>query len=182
MLCLKLLPLRGGELRNFVGTKSGSPEVVVESFHVRPGRAAGRYEVLDCGYVCHHPLRAGIMLAAPLVLLYGSQCRRAAAILRILVIEVILAGAHASDVAGIHGALAARSNVLQAIGLLLTVPIMLFLVPRFGIKGAAFCRSPPVPGLLSYLGAFPVFSICLTLGQCRAAPTCHFYLTKLSVG
>jgi O-antigen/teichoic acid export membrane protein len=82
----------------------------------------------------------GIMLAGPrlLVLLYGPEYRGAAAILRILVIEVVLAGA--TQVMSQAFMALSRPGVitaLQAIGLLLTVPLMLVLVPRFGIEGAA---------------------------------------------
>jgi O-antigen/teichoic acid export membrane protein len=83
---------------------------------------------------------AGIMLAGPrlLVFLYGKEYREAAAILRILVVEVILAGA--TQVMSQAFMALSRPGVitaLQAIGLLLTVPLMLALVPRFGIEGAA---------------------------------------------
>ena len=83
---------------------------------------------------------AGIMLAGPrlLVLLYGPEYRGAAAILRILVVEVILGGA--TQVMSQAFMALSRPGVittLQAIGLLLTVPLMLVLVPRFGIEGAA---------------------------------------------
>jgi O-antigen/teichoic acid export membrane protein len=83
---------------------------------------------------------AGIMLAGPrlLVLLYGPEYRGAGAILRILVVEVILAGA--TQVMSQAFMALSRPGVitaLQAIGLLLTVPLMLVLVPRFGIEGAA---------------------------------------------
>ncbi len=83
---------------------------------------------------------AGIMLAGPrlLVFLYGPEYRGAAAILRILVVEVILAGA--TQVMSQAFMALSRPGVittLQAIGLLLTVPLMLVLVPRFGIEGAA---------------------------------------------
>jgi O-antigen/teichoic acid export membrane protein len=84
---------------------------------------------------------AGIMLAGPrlLVLLYGSQYGGAAAILRILVIEVILAGAtQVMSQAFMALSRPGVITILQAIGLLLTVPLMLVLVPRFGIEGAAF--------------------------------------------
>jgi O-antigen/teichoic acid export membrane protein len=83
---------------------------------------------------------AGIMLAGPrlLVFLYGPEYRGAAAILRILVVEVILTGA--TQVMSQAFMALSRPGVitaLQAIGLLLTVPLMLALVPRFGIAGAA---------------------------------------------
>jgi O-antigen/teichoic acid export membrane protein len=84
---------------------------------------------------------AGIMLAGPrlLVLLYGPEYRAGAAILRILVVEVILAGA--TQVMSQAFMALSRPGVitaLQAVGLLLTIPLMLLLVPRFGIEGAAF--------------------------------------------
>jgi O-antigen/teichoic acid export membrane protein len=84
---------------------------------------------------------AGIMLAGPrlLVLLYGPEYRGAAAILRILVVEVILTGA--TQVMSQAFMALSRPGVvttLQAVGLLLTIPLMLVLVPRFGIEGAAF--------------------------------------------
>jgi O-antigen/teichoic acid export membrane protein len=83
---------------------------------------------------------AAIMLAGPrlLVFLYGPEYRGAAAILRILVVEVILTGA--TQVMSQAFMALSRPGVitaLQAIGLLLTVPLMLVLVPRFGIAGAA---------------------------------------------
>lgn len=83
---------------------------------------------------------AGIMIAGPhlLILLYGPEYGGAAAILRILVIEVVLAGA--TQVMSQAFMALSRPGVvttLQAIGLLLTIPLMLVLVPRFGIEGAA---------------------------------------------
>jgi O-antigen/teichoic acid export membrane protein len=84
---------------------------------------------------------AGIMLAGPhlLVLLYGPEYRGATAVLRILVIEVILAGAtQVMSQAFMALSRPGVITILQAIGLLLTVPLMLVLVPRFGIEGAAF--------------------------------------------
>ena len=81
-----------------------------------------------------------IMLAGPrlLVFLYGQEYRAASAILRILVVEVILGGA--TQVLSQAFMALSRPGVitaLQAIGLLLTVPLMLVLVPRYGIAGAA---------------------------------------------
>src|ERR1700722_19440111 len=83
---------------------------------------------------------AGIMVAGPrlLVFLYGPEYRGAAAILRILVVEVILGGAtQVMSQAFMALSRPGVVTVLQAIGLLLTVPLMLVLVPRFGIAGAA---------------------------------------------
>ena len=84
---------------------------------------------------------AGIIVAGPylLILLYGPEYAGAAAILRILVIEVIIGGA--TQVLSQAFMALSRPGVitaLQAVGLLLTVPLMLILVPRFGIEGAAF--------------------------------------------
>jgi O-antigen/teichoic acid export membrane protein len=82
----------------------------------------------------------GIMLAGPrlLILLYGPEYRGAAAILRILVVEVILAGAtQVMSQAFMALSRPGVITILQAIGLLFTVPLMLVLVPRFGIEGAA---------------------------------------------
>jgi len=69
---------------------------------------------------------------------YGSEYVAAAGALRILVVEVVLSGATfvlaqafmALDTPGVV-------TVLQAIGLSLSVPLMLLLIPRWGIYGAA---------------------------------------------
>lgn len=82
----------------------------------------------------------GIVLAGPrlLLLLYGSDYGSATAILRILVLEVVLTGAtqvlsQAFMALGRPGVI----TTLQAIGLSLTVPLMLLLIPRLGLVGAA---------------------------------------------
>jgi O-antigen/teichoic acid export membrane protein len=83
---------------------------------------------------------AGIMVAGPhlLILLYGPEYRGAAAILRILVIEVVLTGAtQVMSQAFMALSRPGVITILQAIGLVLTIPLMLVLVPRFGIAGAA---------------------------------------------
>jgi O-antigen/teichoic acid export membrane protein len=83
---------------------------------------------------------AGVMLAGPhlLTLLYGPEYRGAAAILRILVVEVVLTGAtQVMSQAFMALSRPGVITVLQAIGLLLSIPLMLVLVPRFGIAGAA---------------------------------------------
>lgn len=81
-----------------------------------------------------------IILAGPtlLTLLYGSEYRGAANILRVLVVEVILTGAtqvmsQAFMALGRPGVITA----LQAIGLSLTIPLMLLMIPKLGIMGAA---------------------------------------------
>ncbi len=82
----------------------------------------------------------GVMFTGPklLALLYGPEYRAAASVLRILVLEVILAGA--TQVMSQAFMALARPGVvtaLQALGLALVMPLMFFLVPRFGIEGAA---------------------------------------------
>jgi len=82
----------------------------------------------------------GVCLAGPTLLriLYGSEYVAAAGALRILVLEVVLSGATfvlaqafmALDRPGIV-------TVLQAIGLSLSIPLMILLIPHFGIYGAA---------------------------------------------
>jgi O-antigen/teichoic acid export membrane protein len=104
---------------------------------------------------------AGIMLVGPhlLALLYGAEYRGAAAILRILVIEVVLAGAtqvmsQAFMALGRPGVI----TILQAIGLLFTIPLMLVLVPRFGIEGAAFSLLLSTCARFAFvLASFPRF-------------------------
>jgi O-antigen/teichoic acid export membrane protein len=81
-----------------------------------------------------------VCLAGPSLLriLYGNEYVAAAGALRILVVEVVLSGATyvlaqafmALDRPGVV-------TVLQALGLSLSIPLMLLLIPRFGIYGAA---------------------------------------------
>jgi O-antigen/teichoic acid export membrane protein len=81
-----------------------------------------------------------VCLTGPTLLriLYGSEYVAAAGALRILVVEVVLSGATfvlaqafmALDRPGVV-------TILQAIGLSLCIPLMLVLIPRFGIYGAA---------------------------------------------
>jgi O-antigen/teichoic acid export membrane protein len=81
-----------------------------------------------------------VCLAGPtlLRLLYGREYVAAAGALRILVVEVVLSGATyvlaqafmALDRPGVV-------TVLQAIGLSLSIPLMILLIPRYGIYGAA---------------------------------------------
>jgi len=69
---------------------------------------------------------------------YGSEYVEAASALRILVVEVVLSGA-TYVLAQAFMALNAPGviTVLQAIGLSLSIPFMLLLIPRWGIYGAA---------------------------------------------
>jgi antigen flippase len=72
-----------------------------------------------------------------LQLLYGDEFRAAAAVFRILLIEVLLSGtswmlAKTFMAAGRPGVV----TVLQGIGLSITVPLMLVLIPRYELIGA----------------------------------------------
>jgi O-antigen/teichoic acid export membrane protein len=81
-----------------------------------------------------------VCAAGPMLLriMYGQEYVDAVAVLRVLVLEVILSGATfvlaqafmALDRPGVV-------TILQAIGLSLSIPMMLFLIPRYGIYGAA---------------------------------------------
>ncbi len=81
-----------------------------------------------------------VCLAGPglLRVLYGAEYASAAAALRILVLEAILSGvtfvlAQAFMALNRPGVV----TLLQGIGLSLSVPLMLWLIPRYGIYGAA---------------------------------------------
>jgi O-antigen/teichoic acid export membrane protein len=85
-------------------------------------------------------LGAVFMLAIPLLLplLYGHDFRSAIGVTWILVLEVVVSGvtsvlAQAFMSTGRPGAVA----VMQGAGTLLAVPLMLLLIPRYGIFGAA---------------------------------------------
>jgi O-antigen/teichoic acid export membrane protein len=92
-------------------------------------------------------------------LIYGAEYRSAGPVLRVLVVEVILAGAtlvlgQAFMALGRPGIVTA----LQVMGLLFVVPLMLILVPRYGIMGAgiALLISTTVR-FLFVLASFPLF-------------------------
>jgi O-antigen/teichoic acid export membrane protein len=100
------------------------------------------------------------LLGAPLLsLLYGHEYRGAAAVLRVLVMEVILAGAtlvlgQAFMALGRPGIVTA----LQVTGLLLVVPLMLVLVPHYGILGAGIALLLSTSArFLCVLASFPLF-------------------------
>ena len=83
---------------------------------------------------------AAVCLLGPtlLKLMYGSQYLSAIAALRILVLEVVIQGgvfvmAQAFMAMGRPGIV----TILQAVGLSLSLPLMLVLIPRFGVSGAA---------------------------------------------
>jgi O-antigen/teichoic acid export membrane protein len=102
-----------------------------------------------------------VCMAGPslLRLLYGSEYVAAAGALRILVIEVVLSGVTfvlaqafmALDRPGVV-------TVLQATGLSLSIPMMLLLIPRYGIYGAAVSLlTSTVARLLFVYSAYWVF-------------------------
>jgi len=103
----------------------------------------------------------GIIILGPQVLglLYGAEYQGATAVLRILVVEVVLAGAtlvlaQAFMALGRPGIVTA----LQIIGLLLTVPLVILLTPRFGIVGAGLALLISTSTrLLFVLFSFPIF-------------------------
>ena len=80
-----------------------------------------------------------LMVLGPIVLqvLYGSEFTGAVAVFRILIIEVILAGttmilAQSFMALGRPGIV----TILQGFGLGLSLPLMLILIPRYGLVGA----------------------------------------------
>ncbi len=113
---------------------------------------------------------AGIVVAlfgpVLLSLLYGSEYRGAANILRILVLEVIVSGA-TLVLSQAFMALARPGVVtfLHVIGLALTVPLMLLLVPRQGTTGAAIAL------LLSTCARFLFISVSFSLFLKKKRPS-----------
>ncbi len=105
---------------------------------------------------------AGIMLAGPrlLVFLYGPEYRGAAAILRILVVEVILGRRDPGDVAGVYGAVPARGYYRSSGD---WPAAHRPTDARPGSHDSALkvlrspCCSPPVPGSPSCLASFSRF-------------------------
>jgi O-antigen/teichoic acid export membrane protein len=102
-----------------------------------------------------------VCLAGPTLLrmLYGQEYVAAVGALRILVAEVILSGATfvlaqafmALDRPGVV-------TILQALGLSLSIPMMLWLIPRYGIYGAAVSLlTSTVARLLFVCVGFRVF-------------------------
>jgi O-antigen/teichoic acid export membrane protein len=103
----------------------------------------------------------GIIVVGPqiLALLYGPEYREANSVLRILVVEVVLSGAtlvlsQAFMAIGRPGVITA----LQLMGLLLTVPLMTLLVPRYGIVGAGTALLLSTTSRFIFvLLSFPIF-------------------------
>src|SRR5450755_488295 len=103
----------------------------------------------------------GIILLGPqmLSLLYGGQYQVATTVLRILVIEVVLSGAalvlsQAFMALGRPGVITA----LQVTGLLLAIPLVMVLTPRYGIVGAGLALLLSTSTrLICVLLCFPLF-------------------------
>jgi antigen flippase len=86
------------------------------------------------------PVAAMIAIAGPLAIhvMYGARFAAAVPVFRILLVEVVLGGAtwilvQAYMAVGRPGVV----TTLQACGLALSVPLMVVLIPRFGLVGAA---------------------------------------------
>jgi O-antigen/teichoic acid export membrane protein len=103
----------------------------------------------------------GIVAVGPQVLslFYGKEYRGAGLVLRILVVEVVLSGA-TSVLSQAFMALGRPGIVtgLQVTGLGLTIPLMVLMVPRFGIVGAgAALLCSTIVRLIFVVASFPVF-------------------------
>jgi O-antigen/teichoic acid export membrane protein len=101
----------------------------------------------------------GVVGAPLLSLLYGHEYRSAAPLLRILVAEVVLAGA--TLVLGQAFMALGRPGIVtafQVMGLLLVIPLMLVLVPRYGLVGAGIALLlSTIARFLFVLVSFPLF-------------------------
>ena len=92
-------------------------------------------------------------------LLYGREYGSALSSLRILLVEVTLAGT-ASVLAQAFMALGRPGIVttLQAVGLSFSIPLMIVLIPRWGIKGAATALLvSTLARLVFVMAGFPIF-------------------------
>ena len=103
----------------------------------------------------------GIVAFGPRLLsvLYGREYTGATTVLRILVLEVVLGGT-TYVLAQAFMALERPGIVtaLQIVGLLLTLPLLLILVPRYGIVGAALALlASTTARLLFVIASFPLF-------------------------
>lgn len=108
-------------------------------------RASGLITVLGGLFIC----AAGPTL---LRILYGKEYVGAVGALRVLVLEVVLSGAtfvlaQAFMALGRPGIV----TILQAIGLSLSIPMMLWLIPRYGINGAAISLLTSTVARLTFI-------------------------------
>lgn len=107
-----------------------SPETVVDL-----AESCARISTMITGFCC---LVVAVFGLAVLRFLYGSQYADNGTCFRILLLEVTISGAvfilaQAFMALGHPGVVA----VLQGIGLSVSIPLMLWLVPRLGVEGAA---------------------------------------------
>ena len=101
-----------------------------------------------------------VMILGPLLLrlLYGSEYVGAVAVFRVLIVEVVLAGttfvlAQAFMALGRPGIV----TILQGVGLGLSVPLMLLLIPAYGLMGAGFALlASTTARLIFILGCYPL--------------------------
>ena len=105
-------------------------------------------------------------------ILYGKEYVGAVGALRILVIEVVLSGAtfvlaQAFMALGRPGVV----TILQAIGLSLSIPMMLWLIPRYGIYGAAVSLLTSTIARLLFI--YTGFRVFLKITPPRLLPARH---------
>ena len=130
---------------------SESPEVVREMSSRAARMSTTLTALAGIGIVCVGP--------QVLALLYGAEYRGAILVLRLLVVEVVLSGmtlvlSQAFMALERPGVITA----LQVTGLSLTVPLILILVPRFGVTGAALALLLSTGVRLTFvLASFPIF-------------------------
>jgi O-antigen/teichoic acid export membrane protein len=120
-------------------------------------------------------LLAGIvlMMAGPMLLglLYGSEYLGAVPVFRVLMIEVILSGA-TMVLAQTFMALGKPGivTILQSVGLGLSIPMMLILIPMYGLVGASFALlGSTIARLIFVLACYPLLL--------KVDPP-HLFLTK----
>lgn len=121
-----------------------SPEEVL-ALTGRSVRVSGLITMLGGLFIC---------VAGPglLRILYGKEYVGAVGALRVLVLEVVLSGAtfvlaQAFMALGRPGIV----TILQAIGLSLSIPMMLWLIPRYGINGAAISLLTSTVARLTFI-------------------------------
>ena len=131
----------------------------------RSVRVSGMITALSGIFVC----AMGPML---LRILYGKEYVGAVGALRILVLEVVLSGAtfvlaQAFMALGRPGVV----TILQAIGLSLSIPMMLWLIPRYGIYGAAVSLLTSTVARLLFI--YTGFRMFLKIAPPRLVPVRH---------
>ena len=150
--------------------------VVMVLFPRAAGRSAGEVVALTGNSVRISGLITAlsgmfVCVTGPTLLriLYGKEYVGAIGALRILVIEVVLSGAtfvlaQAFMALGRPGIV----TILQAIGLSLSIPMMLLLIPRYGIYGAAVSLLTSTVARLLFI--YTGFRIFLKVSPPRVLP------------